>query len=178
MAGTRAAIPYAKAILDIAQANNNAANVNNDMLLISTTVKENKELKDFLLNPTVVSSVKLNALLEVFASAQSETKSLFQLLLENKRFEILHAIASEYNGLFDELNGVETAIVTTAFPITSELENKVLSKIKEFSNKKITIQNTVDPSIIGGFVLRIGDKQFNASVASKLQSLKQQFSNN
>jgi F-type H+-transporting ATPase subunit delta len=54
----------------------------------------------------------------------------------------------------------------------------VLAKIKEFSNKNITIQNVVDPSIIGGFVLRIGDKQFNASVASKLQSLKQEFSNN
>jgi F-type H+-transporting ATPase subunit delta len=177
MAGTRAAIRYAKAILDIAQANNNAANVNNDMLSIGAAVKENKELKDFLLNPTVVGNVKLSALLEVFASAQNETKSLFQLLLENKRFEILHAIASEYNTLYDELNGVETAIVTTAFPLTSDLESKVLAKIKEFSNKNITIQNIVDPSIIGGFILRIGDKQFNASVASKLQSLKQVFSN-
>lgn len=177
MAGTRAAIRYAKAILDIAQANDNTANVNNDMLSIGASVKESKELKDFLLSPTVVSNVKLNALLEVFASAQNETKSLFQLLLDNKRFEILHAIASEYNMLFDELNGIETAIVTTALPITSDLESKVLAKIKEFSNKKITIQNIVDPSIIGGFILRIGDKQFNASVASKLQSLKQEFSN-
>jgi F-type H+-transporting ATPase subunit delta len=177
MAGTRAAIRYAKAILDIAKANNNTTSVNNDMLSIGVAVKESKELKDFLLNPTVIGNVKLNALLEVFASAQNETKSLFQLLLENKRFEILHAIASEYNALFDELNGIETAIVTTAFPITSDLESKVLAKIKEFSNKTITIQNVVDPSIIGGFVLRIGDKQFNASVASKLQSLKQEFSN-
>lgn len=177
MAGTRAAIRYAKAILDIAQANNNAANVNNDMLSISAAVKENKELKDFLLNPTVVSSVKLNALLEVFASAQKETKSLFQILLENKRFEILNAIASEYSTLFDELNGIETAIVTTAFPITADLESKVLAKIKEFSDKNITLQNIVDPSIIGGFILRLKDKQFNASVASKLQALKQEFSN-
>lgn len=177
MAGTRAAIRYAKAILDIAKASNNTVSVNNDMLSIGASVKESKELKDFLLNPTVVANVKLNALLEVFASAQNETKSLFQLLLENKRFEILHDIASEYNKLFDELNGVETAIVTTAFPITSDLENRVLAKIKEFSDKSITVQNIVDPSIIGGFILRIGDKQFNASVASKLQALKQEFSN-
>ena len=107
MAGTRSAIRYAKAILDIAKANNNTTSVNNDMLSIGVAVKESKELKDFLLNPTVVGNVKLNALLEVFASAQNETKSLFQLLLENKRFEILHAIASEYNALFDELNGIE-----------------------------------------------------------------------
>ncbi|WP_320815914.1 ATP synthase F1 subunit delta [Flavobacterium sp.] len=177
MAGTRAAIRYAKAILDIAKANDNTASVNNDMLSIVAAVKGSDELKGFLLNPTVSGNVKLSALLEVFASVQNETKSLFQLLLENKRFEILHAIASEYNTLFDELNGIETAIVTTAFPITSDLESKVLAKIKEFSNKNITIQNIVDPSIIGGFVLRIGDKQFNASVASKLLALKREFSN-
>jgi F-type H+-transporting ATPase subunit delta len=53
----------------------------------------------------------------------------------------------------------------------------VLAKIKEFSNKKITIQNIVDPNIIGGFVLRIGDKQYNASVASKLGELKRQLMN-
>lgn len=177
MAGTRAAIRYAKAILDIAQANGNAANVNNDMLSICSAVKESNELKEFLVNPTLTVSVKLNALLEVFATAQNETKSLFQLLLENKRFEILHAIASQYNALYDELNGIETAIVTTAVPLTSDLESKVLAKIKEFSNKNITIQNIVDPSIIGGFMLRIGDKQLNASVASKLQALKREFSN-
>lgn len=177
MAGTRAAIRYAKAILDIAKESNNVNNVQNDMLSIKKAVKESNELKDFLLNPTVSGNVKLNALLEVFASAHKETKNLFQLLLENKRFEILNAIASEYNTLFDELNGIETAIVTTAFPITADLEAKVLAKIKEFSNKNITIQNVVDDSIIGGFILRIGDKQFNASVANKLQALKREFSN-
>jgi F-type H+-transporting ATPase subunit delta len=116
-------------------------------------------------------------LLEVFASVQSETKALFRLLQENKRFEILEPIASQFNQLFDIMNGVEVAKVTTAFPITPELESKVLAKIAEISNKKITIENIVDPSIIGGFVLRIGDKQYNASVANRLQELKREFSN-
>lgn len=75
------------------------------------------------------------------------------------------------------MNGVETANVTTAFPITPELEAKVLAKIKEFSNKTITLVNTVDPSILGGFVLRIGDKQYNASIANRLRELKRELSN-
>jgi F-type H+-transporting ATPase subunit delta len=99
------------------------------------------------------------------------------LLFENKRFEILEAIAIQYNKLFDESNGIEVAKVTTAFPITAELETKVLAKIAEFSNKKITIQNIIDPTIIGGFILRVGDQQYNASVASKLSELKREFSN-
>jgi F-type H+-transporting ATPase subunit delta len=79
--------------------------------------------------------------------------------------------------LFDANNGVQSATVTTAIAITPELEQQVLAKIATFSNKKITIENTVDPSIIGGFILRIGDMQYNASVANKLQELKREFSN-
>jgi F-type H+-transporting ATPase subunit delta len=174
---SRAAIRYAKAILDIANSNGKATNVNEDMKSIVAAVVESAELKEFLSNPTVKGDVKVAALSEVFASVQSETKSLFRLLLENKRFEILPAVASQYNQLFDELNGVEVAKVTTAFPITPELEAKVLAKIKKFSNKSVTIVNIVDESIIGGFILRIGDKQYNASVANSLQTLKRELLN-
>ena len=120
---------------------------------------------------------KENALLEVFANSNAVTKSLFHLLLENKRFEILGAIAVEYNKLFDIMNGVEVAKVTTAIPMDADLEAKVSAKIATFSDKKITIENTVDPSIIGGFILRIGDKQYNASVANRLQVLKRELNN-
>ena len=177
MATSRAAIRYAKAILDIAQANNTTAQVNNDMLQIVAAVKESKELKDFLKSPVVKGPTKFAAISEVFSSAQGETKELFRLLQENSRFEILATIASQYNTLFDELNNMETAVVTTAFPITKDLEEKVLAKIASFSNKKITLKNIVDPAIIGGFVLRIGDKQYNASVVNSLQQLKREFSN-
>ncbi|MCG2610336.1 ATP synthase F1 subunit delta [Flavobacterium sp. SM15] len=174
---SRAAIRYAKAILDIANSNGKATNVNDDMKSIVTSVAESAELREFLTNPTVKGEVKSSALSEIFASAQHETKGLFQLLLENKRFEILPAVASQYNLLFDEMSGVEVAKVTTAFPITQELEAKVMAKIKEFSNKTITIENIVDESIIGGFVLRIGDKQYNASIASQLQTLRRELLN-
>ena len=79
--------------------------------------------------------------------------------------------------LFDQLNGVEVAIVTTASPMSPELEAKVMAKIKEFSDKNITIENIVDESIIGGFILRIGDMQFNASITNRLQVLKRELSN-
>ncbi|KGO89099.1 ATP synthase F1 subunit delta [Flavobacterium suncheonense] len=174
---SRAAIRYAKAILEMANANGRAANVNEDMKAIVASVAESGELKNFLASPVVKAETKISALTEIFASVQNETKGLFQLLLENKRFEILPAVASQYNLLFDELSGVQVAKVTTAFPITPELEAKVLAKIKEFSAKNVTIQNIVDESIIGGFILRIGDKQYNASVASRLQTLRRELLN-
>lgn len=174
---SRAAIRYAKAILETAVTSGKASQVNDDMKLIIATVDSSADLKEFLSSPIIASDVKKNALTEVFASVQAETKSLFRLLQENKRFEILAAIATQYNVLFDDMNGVEVANVTTAFPITADLEAKILAKAATISTKKLTIQNTVDPSIIGGFILRIGDKQYNASVSNRLQELKREFSN-
>ena len=177
MASTRAAVRYAKAILEIADSKKSAAEVSVDMALIATTIAGNLELHSFIQNPLIKTDTKKDVVLEVFASVNAVTKSLFHLLLENKRFEILDAIALEYNTLFDIMNGVEVAKVTTAIPMDAALEAKVLAKIATFSNKKITIENTIDPSIIGGFILRIGDKQYNASIANRLQVLKRELSN-
>lgn len=177
MASTRAAIRYAKAILDLANSKGVAEAVNNDMKSIASAIETNEELSTFIENPTTTVEVKQSALLEVFSSVNDVTKGLFRLLFENKRFEILAAIASEYTKVYDESNGVETAKVTTAVPMDAALEAKVLAKIATLSDKKITIENVVDPSIIGGFILRIGDKQYNASVANRLQVLKRELSN-
>ncbi|AYN05862.1 ATP synthase F1 subunit delta [Flavobacterium sp. 140616W15] len=178
MASTRAAIRYAKAILDLANSKGVAEAVNNDMKSIASTIEVNEELSTFIQSPTIKVEVKESALLEVFAAVNGVTKGLFRLLFENKRFEILEAIALEYVKLFDENNGVEVATVTTAIPMDAALEAKVLAKIATFSDKKITIVNNVDASIIGGFILRIGDKQYNASVANRLQVLKRELAQN
>jgi F-type H+-transporting ATPase subunit delta len=174
---SRAAIRYAKAIIENAVSNGRADSVNQDMNLILQTVSSNEELQHFLISPVVKPQQKYTAIAEIFASVQPDTKGLFLLLKENKRFEILADIAKQYNAQHDVLNGIEVAKVTTAFPITPDLEAKVLAKIKEFSSSKITLENIVDPSIIGGFILRIGDQQYNASVANRLQELKREFSN-
>ncbi len=177
MSGTRAAIRYAKAILEIAESKSVASNVGTDMTLIASTINSNAELNGFIQSPTIKVEQKESALLEVFANTNAVTKSLFHLLYENKRFEILASIALEYNKLLDIMNGVQVAKVTTAIPMDAALEAKVLAKIATFSNKKITIESTVDPSIIGGFILRIGDEQYNGSVANRLQVLKRELSN-
>ena len=172
---SRAAIRYAKAILDTAHAKGVATEVNNDMLAIVSALKDSAELMAFVTSPTTPSEAKLNALTEVFASASNITKGLFRLLAENKRFEILENVAVQYERLFEEMNGVEVAQVTTAVPMDSALESKVLAQILTLTNKKVVIKNMVDPSLIGGFVIRMGDKQYNASVAGRLQSLKREF---
>ncbi len=177
MAGTRAAIRYARAIIDQANDLNATDMVQEDMKLIASTVASNQELEQFISNPTLNVEAKNNALSEIFASTNAVTKSLFRLLLENKRFELLHDIAVEFSKLYDESKGIQHAEVTTAFTMDQALEEKVMAKIRTFSDKKIIINNIVDPAIIGGFIIRIGDQQYNASIANSLHTLKRELSN-
>ena len=82
----RAAIRYAKAIIENAVSNGRADAVNQDMKWISETVNSNEELKLFLVSPVVKPEAKYDALSEIFAAVQNDTKGLFLLLKENKRF--------------------------------------------------------------------------------------------
>ncbi len=173
----RAAIRYAKAIMERVQANGLAAQTNQDMLLIADTINSNKELSRFIDNPVISTATKQSALLEIFSSINAESKLLLRLLAENKRLDILDAVALAYNKMFDQISGIEKIQVTTAFPITPELEAKVVEKAKEFTSNSLVIENIVDESIIGGFILRMGDKQYNASVANKLTTLKRELTN-
>jgi F-type H+-transporting ATPase subunit delta len=67
--------------------------------------------------------------------------------------------------------------VTTAVPLSSELEGKVMDKVKELTgSEKVTLTNEIDPAIIGGFILRVGDIQYNASIANQFGNLKREFS--
>jgi F-type H+-transporting ATPase subunit delta len=99
------------------------------------------------------------------------------LLLENNRVEILGLVAEKYTVLYDELEGKQNAVVTTAVPLTKELEAKVLAKVHALTGKDVTLENVVDEAIIGGFVLRVGDMQYDASIANKLNNLKRDFLN-
>ena len=176
MSGSRAAVRYAKAILSFALEQNKEVQVNDDMLLVANTIEESKDLQLLLSSPVIKSVVKKDTIKEVFSSKVSSlTIGLVDLLIDNKRLSILEDVAKKYTVLFDKLKGIEVAKVTTAIPLTEDLNVQILSKVKEITGKEATIENNVDPDIIGGFILRIGDVQYDASVANKLQGLKRQF---
>ena len=178
MAGTRAAIRYAKAVLSLANDQKKADVVNNDMKLMAETIAENLELNDMLNNAVIKAETKKAALEAIFPKLNAITIGLFDILISNKRINILNDVALKYSVLFDEYNGKQVAQVTTAFPMTSDLEIKVLAKVKELTSKAVELENIVDESILGGFILRIGDKQYNASVSNKLNKLKREFTLN
>ncbi len=178
MRGTRAAQRYAKAILSLAKDKNSAEAVEKDMITISKTVNSSRDLENMLTSPVVKDSIKKSALLEIFKDLNAVTKGAIDILLENGRINILHIVARQYLIQFNEMNNVQQAVVTTAVPLDKELEAVILAKVRELTGSEASLKNLVDESIIGGFVLRVGDLQYDASISRNLTRLKRELKNN
>ncbi len=178
MAGSRAAIRYAKAILALAQDQKAGEAVAKDMDGIVKTVANSKDLRLMLNSPIVKSEIKKAALQEIFTGVHAISEGLIDVLVTNKRVDLLDNVAAQYIILFDASQGKEKAVVTTAVPLTDALRDKVLKKVKDLTGNQVTIENKIDESIIGGFILRVGDLQYNASIANQLNTLKRSFSQN
>ncbi|MCV6630464.1 MAG: ATP synthase F1 subunit delta [Flavobacteriaceae bacterium] len=176
MAASRAAIRYAKATLNLALEQKQNDQVEADMHTIQNTLAESADLRSVLSSPVIKGEVKKNALEKIFADSQEITKGLIGLLIANKRINELGEVAMKYRILNQQLKGKDTAVVTTAVPLSDDLEKKLLDKVKNITGKDVTIKNQIDESILGGFILRVGDLQFDASIASKLSKLKRDFS--
>lgn len=178
MNDTRAALRYAKAILNLAKDSKSESAVNDDMLLILQTIEENKDLELMLNSPVIKSSGKINVLNALFSKKINNISlGLFHLLQDNKRLDLLKAIAKKYAIIYDFDKHILEAKVTTAVPITEELEKQVLQKIVELTGDKANLVNDVDPDILGGFILRVGDVQYDASIANHLSQLRKEFDN-
>ncbi len=174
---SRAAIRYAKAILNQAVQNKVTEAVEKDMRSVVQTISDSKELQELLASPVINGEMKKNALLAVFSGSNSISEGLISLLVNNKRVSLLKDVAEKFIILYEELKGQDIALVTTAVPLTSELEAKLLKQLTTITGNKVTIKNNIDESIIGGFVLRVGDLQYDASIANKLNGLKREFTN-
>lgn len=174
---SRAAIRYAKAVLEKANEGNIGNVVFDDMQSVAATLKGSKELRSVLKSPVVKAEDKKEALIKIFENNSEITKALIQILTANKRINLLGDVAESYIDLYNESQGVKVAEVTTAVPLSSELETEVLAKVKHLTGStQVTIQNKIDESILGGFILRVGDLQYDASIANKLGKIKREFS--
>ncbi|QNM84829.1 ATP synthase F1 subunit delta [Polaribacter pectinis] len=178
MKDSRAALRYAKAILNLAKDSKSETVVNDDMLFIANTIAENDEFEVMLRSPIVKSSDKMKVLTALFdGKVDNITLGLFQLLQDNKRISMLDSIAKKYAIIYDFDKHMQVAKVTTAVPLSTEIEKQVLDKIVALTGEKANLENVINPAILGGFILRVGDVQYDASISNYLNELKKEFDN-
>tara|TARA_R110002126_G_scaffold291693_1_gene455349 strand:- start:6025 stop:6582 length:558 start_codon:yes stop_codon:yes gene_type:complete len=178
MRDARAALRYAKAILNLAKDTNSETIVDSDMKLIAATIAENNEFEVMLRSPVIKAKDKMKVLNALFTGKINNiTLGLFNLLEENKRISMLEPIAKQYSIIYDFLKHVQVAKVTTAVPLTKAIEEKVIAKIVALTGENANLENVVNPAILGGFILRVGDVQYDASISNYLNELKKEFDN-
>ncbi|MFZ9004720.1 MAG: ATP synthase F1 subunit delta [Robiginitalea sp.] len=174
MSEHRAAYRYARALMDLAVEQGKVGEVEKDMRLVLDTIQESDPLKDMLHSPVITDQDKGSALKALFKQAQPLTSELFNLLATNKRVGILKQVGEQYAALYEKMQGQDVARVITAIPLNSDLENKILKQLKAITGREVLIENEIDTELIGGFILQIGDLEYNASISSQLENLKRE----
>jgi len=168
---------YAKSLIDLAVENDGLAESYNDMVLFEKVVDETPELEAILKNPIVPLDKKVGILNGVFADKVGKlTLTFFKIVVNKGRSAILFATAKQFIKQYNEIKGIVTADVTSATVLSADAKAQIIETVKkEVSANEVIVNEKIDEKLIGGFILKVGDKQFDASIASGLNKLKKEF---
>jgi len=180
MADQQVAARYAKSLLDLAQEQGNLATIKQDMDLLANTMAGSRDLRLLLRNPIVKHDKKLSILNAVFQGKVSETLTrFFQILTSKNREAALEHIGTEFLAQYNALMGVQVAEVTSAVPLTPATRAEIEQMVKQQTGlKEVSLTEKVDASLIGGFILRVGDQQIDDSVRGGLRRLRTSLTDN
>ena len=171
---------YAKAIFDLAVEKNELENVYNDMLFLRQAFRDSRELVSMLRSPVIKADKKAKVLDAIGAGRISGiTTSFYKLLLTKEREAYFPEIVNAFIGQYKTFKGIQTVKLTTATPVSEEVKQVILEKVKTVRNvPQVELHTEINEDLIGGFVLEIGDELLDASVAYELNNIKKQFQNN
>ncbi|MFM7218101.1 MAG: ATP synthase F1 subunit delta [Bacteroidota bacterium] len=180
MLETKVAKRYAKSLIDLSREKGVLDAVNDDMTLLVSVCEANRDLALLLGNPIISADKKLSVLKAVFGNGRVSELSLafFDIITRKGRESHLVGIAKEFVSQYKKSKGIETAVVTTAAGLDDNLRKEVYRTVRESMKSEVELVEKVDKDLIGGFVLRVGDKLYDASVASELRKLAREFSSN
>lgn len=179
MAISTVAARYAKSLIDLAQEKGIVEEMYGDMLYFQRTIAENRALGVLLKNPIVRNAKKWNIINAVFGGRLNPmTLSFFHIVAQKGRDNILEDIAVAFGKQYDSLKGVERATVITTVPLTEDLRRQLKAKVQTLTGgRSVELDEKQDSKLIGGYVLRVGDQQIDASLRTQLNELRLKFLN-
>jgi F-type H+-transporting ATPase subunit delta len=170
---------YAKAIIDLAKETGEVEAVRADMFLLLSVLEASPDLRLTMKSPIVKSNKKLAILNEIFkGKVQDVTLRFLEIVVNHRREGSLAVIAMGFEDMYLVYKGIEKVKVTTAFALNEDEVKVVVAKAAAYTGKEVLLEQIVDEKIIGGMVLRVGDKRYNGSLAHQLASLRRQFQKN
>ncbi|MFT4741171.1 MAG: F-type H+-transporting ATPase subunit delta [Marivirga sp.] len=179
MSVIRIASRYAKSLIDLSVEKNSLEQIKEDMVLLNKACTENRDLVLLLKNPIVTPDVKTKVLKGIFGGKVQElTMTFFDIVVRKRRESFLHDVAKAFVAQYNEYKNIVVAEVTTTFELTDALRKEVSKVVGEISGKSVDLVEKIDASIVGGFIIKVGDRQIDDSVSSKLKALRRDLTKN
>ena len=176
MADFRVLHRYAVSLLETAIEKKNLDVITTDMQLLTDTLKQNKQLELMLESPVIRPDLKLKILKEIFDNKISkDSMNFIEFVISKQREDLLQSMGNRFLELRDEHLGIANVIVTAASEFTNEQKNVLQSRLEKILNKKVRLNFKIDLDLVGGFIAKVGDTLYDASIKHQLELLKKQF---
>jgi F-type H+-transporting ATPase subunit delta len=173
MKSSKSAVRYAKALLELATDQGKLEVVEKNMAYIVATAKETRDFQIFLNSPVIRSDKKIAIIGEIFGFFDQLTLSFLGLVTKNSREYLILAIAESFAAQLKAQKGIVPISITSAKILDATTRTKIVDKLKNTVSGTIELTEIIDEKLIGGFIVRMGDHQIDASVATQLTRLKQ-----
>ena len=180
MADQRVASRYVKSLLGLAIEQDALEAVHADMQMFDQVCDTNREFLLMMRSPIVKHDLKRDILERIFKkSVHPLTWAILDIITRKNREALLPAIANDFHRAYNEFKEIGFSKVTTASVLDDSLRAQLIAVARKLSKRdKIELSEKIDASLIGGFILQVGDQQIDASVSSRLRSLRHSFSYN
>lgn len=176
MLTSKVAKRYAQGLLDFTQETGDTPSVFAEMKDVVKIINDSKELKNFFASPIIDTKKKANAAQEIFREFSQGSKNFIALVIKQGRESHLQGIAQEYIKKVEDLQGVQRVSLTVAAALSQKnVEAIVKSSSLVDQTKNYDLKTIVNPEIIGGYILRVGDQQVDTSVRTQLGQVKKEF---
>ncbi|PXW18162.1 MULTISPECIES: ATP synthase F1 subunit delta [Chryseobacterium] len=176
MLTSKVAKRYAQGLLDFTNESGQTATVFSEMKDVVKIMKESVDLNKFFMTPYIDSKKKIEVANEIFKGLSVSSQNLIRLVIKHGRENQLKNIAQEFINKVEDLSGVQRVTLTTATPLSKENLDQILRSTHLVNaDSNFDLKVNVKPEILGGYVLRVGDQQVDASVKTKLNQVKKDF---
>ena len=164
---------YAKALLGVGKSSGESEKLVDELSAVAKVVGKLPKLQTTLESPQIAADAKQAILQKAFGGKLSKDMVNFLKIVANKgRFDCLSQISSSATRLYDEMSGNVMAEIVTAEKIEKSVAKDIASQLEKELGKKVTVKTSVDPKIIGGMVIRIGDTVHDGSVVNQLEQVR------
>ncbi len=172
------AVRYSKALLSLAEEKGVLEQVQKDISLIQSVCETEDEFKRLLEIPVIPASKKIEIFTEIFKDKVDDLTLEFLKLIANKRREaFLYHMTHAFLSLYKAKQGIKTVTFTSTEEINDSVKEAISTLVKEHYNADIELIEQTNKDLIGGFVLRVDDEQFDASVTNQLEKIRREFIN-